>query len=162
MEQTELVATIDTLDGSLQRQTSDVCKVRLRELPDSPLQPVDWLIGPVDARRNVKQVKVVIAGNGKGARRLPAVIDAGDPAVLCSHWQGFCGLHERDPRGERTCWRKPSAITTYACMREMAFEDGTFVAMEDEGGTLLAFTPNQRQVRVVIDGEDLSQRSLSQ
>ena len=70
--------------------------------------------------------------------RLPAVIDAGDPAVLCSHWQGFYGLHdgdrrgfhalktivgrlrERDPSGERTRWRKPSAITTYACMREMA------------------------------------------
>ena len=70
--------------------------------------------------------------------RLPAVIDAGDPAVLCSHWQGFYGLHnddrrgfnalktlvrrlkERDPNGERTRWRKCSEITDYACAREMA------------------------------------------
>ena len=70
--------------------------------------------------------------------RLPAVIDAGDPAVLCSHWQGFYGLHnddrrgfetlkeivrrlrERDPKGERTRWRKCSQITNYACAREMA------------------------------------------
>ncbi len=70
--------------------------------------------------------------------RLPAVIDAGDPAVLISHWQGFYGLHnddrrgfnafktvvrrlkERDPHGERTQWRKCSEITNYACAREMA------------------------------------------
>ncbi len=70
--------------------------------------------------------------------RLPAVIDAGDPAVLCSHWQGFYGMHnddrrgfnafktvvrrlkERDPNGERTRWRKCSEITNYACAREMA------------------------------------------
>ncbi len=70
--------------------------------------------------------------------RLPAVIDAGDPAVLISHWQGFYGLHnddrrgfnafktvvrrlkERDPNGERTQWRKCSEITNYACAREMA------------------------------------------
>ncbi len=70
--------------------------------------------------------------------RLPEVINAGDPAVLISHWQGFYGLHnddrrgfrtlktvvrrlkELDPQGERTRWRKPSEITTYACMREMA------------------------------------------
>ena len=70
--------------------------------------------------------------------RLPAVIDAGDPAVLISHWQGFYGLHnddrrgfnafktvvhrlkERDPKGERTQWRKCSEITNYACAREMA------------------------------------------
>ena len=69
---------------------------------------------------------------------LPAVIDAGDPAVLISHWQGFYGLHnddrrgfnafktvvrrlkERDPNGERTRWRKCSEITTYAIAREMA------------------------------------------
>ena len=69
--------------------------------------------------------------------RLPAVIDAGDPAVLISHWQGFYGLHnddrrgfrafqtvvrrlkERDPHGERTRWRKCSEITTYAIAREM-------------------------------------------
>ena len=70
--------------------------------------------------------------------RLPAVIDAGDPAVLISHWQGFYGLHnddrrgfnafktvvrrlkERDPNGEQTQWRKCSEITNYACAREMA------------------------------------------
>ncbi|MFQ6132911.1 MAG: hypothetical protein ACE5R4_12800 [Armatimonadota bacterium] len=70
--------------------------------------------------------------------RLPAVIEAGDPAVLISHWQGFYGLHngdrrgfetfktvvrrlkERDPNGERTQWRKCSEITSYACAREMA------------------------------------------
>ena len=76
--------------------------------------------------------------------RLPAVIDAGDPAVLISHWQGFYGLHnddrrgfnafktvvrrlkERDPNGERTQWRTCSEITNYACAREMAE-----VAVED-------------------------------
>ncbi|MGD9496950.1 MAG: hypothetical protein AB7Y46_11670 [Armatimonadota bacterium] len=70
--------------------------------------------------------------------RLPAVIDAGDPAVLCSHWQGFYGMHnddrrgfralqtvvrrlrERDPRGEATRWCRCSEITNYACAREMA------------------------------------------
>jgi hypothetical protein len=70
--------------------------------------------------------------------RLPEVIRAGDPAVLCSHWQGFYGLHnddrrgfrafktivrrleESDPRGERTQWRRVSEITNYACARAMA------------------------------------------
>jgi hypothetical protein len=70
--------------------------------------------------------------------RLPALINAGDPAVLCSHWQGFYGMHnddrrgfntlkavvrrlkELDPKGERTQWRKCSEITNYACAREMA------------------------------------------
>jgi len=70
--------------------------------------------------------------------RLPEVIDAGDPAVMVSHWQGFYGLHEddqrgfkvfkemvkrlnaRDPFGERTQWRKCSEITNYAIAREMA------------------------------------------
>jgi len=70
--------------------------------------------------------------------RLPELIDAGQPVVFCSHWQGFYGLHdedrggfnafkqvvgrlkERDPRGERTRWRTCSEITTYACAREMA------------------------------------------
>ena len=70
--------------------------------------------------------------------RLPEVIDAGDPTVLCSHWQGFYGLHnedrrgfrtlktvaqrlkERDPHGEYTQWRTCSEITNYACAREMA------------------------------------------
>jgi hypothetical protein len=70
--------------------------------------------------------------------RLPQVIAAGDPCVLVSHWQGFYGLHdgdrrgfrtlqtvvarlrELDPAGERTCWRRPSEITAYACARELA------------------------------------------
>lgn len=70
--------------------------------------------------------------------RLPEVIDAGDPCVLVSHWQGFYGMHDgdrrgfrtlqtvverlraRDPHGERTRWRRTSEITTYACAREMA------------------------------------------
>ena len=55
-----------------------------------------------------------------------------------SHWQGFYGLHDGDrrgfralqtvvarlraldPAGERTCWRRPSEITAYACARELA------------------------------------------
>ena len=70
--------------------------------------------------------------------RLPAVIDAGDPAVICSHWQAMYGMHnddrhgfdafqtvvrrlkERDPNGERTQWRKCSEIAGYACARQMA------------------------------------------
>ena len=78
-----------------------------------------------------------IAADLQGGQ-LPAVIDAGDPAVLVSHWQGFYGLHsddqrgfrafktvvrrlkERDPHGEWTQWRKCSEITNYACARDMA------------------------------------------
>ena len=70
--------------------------------------------------------------------RLPAVIDAGSPCVLLSHWQGMYGLHDgdrrgframqvvverlrqRDPRGERTVWRKVGEITDYACARRLA------------------------------------------
>lgn len=70
--------------------------------------------------------------------RLPALINGSEPAVLCSHWQGFYGMHnddrrgfntlktvvrrlkELDPNGERTQWRKCSEITNYACAREMA------------------------------------------
>jgi len=69
---------------------------------------------------------------------LPALIRAGDPTILCSHWQGMYGMHnddrrgfhalktvvarlrELDPQGERTRWRKCSEITNYACAREMA------------------------------------------
>jgi len=76
--------------------------------------------------------------------RLPAVINANEPAVLCSHWQGFYGMHnddrrgfntfktvvrrlkQLDPDGERTQWRKCSEITNYACAKEMAK-----VAVED-------------------------------
>jgi len=70
--------------------------------------------------------------------RLPEVIDAGGPCVLCSHWQGFYGMHngdrrgfktlqtvvkrlrERDPDAEYTRWCKVSEITDYACARELA------------------------------------------
>lgn len=69
--------------------------------------------------------------------RLPALLDAGEPAIMCSHWQGFYGLHnedrrgfrvlktivkrleERDPRREYAQWRKCSEIVAYACAREM-------------------------------------------
>jgi len=69
---------------------------------------------------------------------LTKLIDAGEPAILCSHWQGFYGLHNNDRRGfktfktvvqrleeldakaEKTRWRKCSEITNYACAREMA------------------------------------------
>jgi len=86
--------------------------------------------------------------------RLPAVINAGEPAVLCSHWQGFYGLHnddrrgfnafktivrrlkELDPKGERTQWRKCSEITNYACAREMAEVTVERVASSLEGHTL--------------------------
>ncbi|MBM3471978.1 MAG: hypothetical protein FJX75_01735 [Armatimonadetes bacterium] len=70
--------------------------------------------------------------------RLPELIDAGEPVIFCSHWQGFYGMHnedrrgfrvlqvvvqrlqELDPSGERTRWMKCSEITNYACAREMA------------------------------------------
>jgi hypothetical protein len=86
-----------------------------------------------------------------GDGRLPEVIAAGDPCVLISHWQGFYGLHDGDRRGfrtlktvverlgaldpadERTCWRRPSEITAYACAREMAQID----VAEVEGGYTL-------------------------
>ena len=110
--------------------------------------------------------------------RLPAVIDAGDPGVLISHWQGFYGLHnddrrgfnafktvvrrlkERDPNGERTQWRKCSEITNYACAREMAeivVEDNTIrldlpVCVPDF--TLRLTGVDVRGVSV--DGEDLT------
>lgn len=110
--------------------------------------------------------------------RLPEVIDAGDPAVLISHWQGFYGMHDedrrgfnafktvvhrlkdRDPDGERTQWRKCSEITNYACQREMAEFTRT-------GGDLAFDLPVQAPeltlrvagaaVRgVTVDGVDLS------
>jgi len=72
------------------------------------------------------------------AGRVAELVAARQPVVLCSHWQGFYGLHdgdrrgfrvlqtlltrlrELDPRGELTRWRKCSEITNYACAREMA------------------------------------------
>ena len=70
--------------------------------------------------------------------RVAELIAARKPVVLCSHWQGFYGMHDEDRRGLRvlqtllrrlkaldpdeslTRWRKCSEITTYACAREMA------------------------------------------
>jgi hypothetical protein len=70
--------------------------------------------------------------------RMSACIDAGEPAVMISHWQGFYGMHdddrrgfntfktvvrrlkERDPHGEVSRWRKCSEITNYACAEELA------------------------------------------
>lgn len=78
--------------------------------------------------------------------RIPALVNAGDAVVFCSHWQGFYGMHnddrrgfntfktvvrrlqELDPNGEKTQWRKCSEITNYACASEMAeivVENGT-------------------------------------
>jgi hypothetical protein len=70
--------------------------------------------------------------------RIPALINAGEPVIFCSHWQGFYGMHnddrrgfntlkavvrrikELDPKGIKTQWRKCSEITNYSCAREMA------------------------------------------
>ncbi|MBD3183085.1 hypothetical protein GF312_12390 [Candidatus Poribacteria bacterium] len=69
--------------------------------------------------------------------RVPALLNAGNPVVFCSHWQGFYGMHnddrrgfntfktvvkriqEIDPDGEKTQWRKCSEITNYSCAKEM-------------------------------------------
>jgi len=78
-----------------------------------------------------------ITADGQGGR-LPELINAGDPAILCSHWQGMYGLSNddrrgfrtlktvvrrlqmRDPYGEHSRWRKCSEITRYAIARAMA------------------------------------------
>ncbi len=69
---------------------------------------------------------------------IPAMLNAGSPCILLSHWQGFYGMHnkdrrgfrtlktvverlsQRDPYGEHILWQKISEITNYACAREMA------------------------------------------
>ncbi|HJP33702.1 MAG TPA: hypothetical protein QGF95_24375 [Candidatus Latescibacteria bacterium] len=79
--------------------------------------------------------------------RMADCIDAGEPAVMISHWQGFYGMHdddragfdafktvvgrleERDPRGEYCRWRKCSEITNYACAAELC-------ELSVEGGTI--------------------------
>ena len=114
--------------------------------------------------------------------RLPAVIDAGGPCVLCSHWQGFYGLHdedrrgfrtlrtvvgrlrERDPHGERTRWRRVSEITRYACAREMGQVrvDGDAIVLDLPVRvpelTLRVHQPHIRGVRV--DGRPLRRAGL--
>ncbi|MBM3238820.1 hypothetical protein FJZ31_21225 [Candidatus Poribacteria bacterium] len=120
--------------------------------------------------------------------RLPAVINAGDPAVLISHWQGFYGLHnddrrgfntfktvvrrlkELDPKGERTQWRKCSEITNYACAREMAEITVKQAASSLDGHTIQLDLPvrvpdftlrlTDVDVRgVSVDGKPLAQAS---
>lgn len=111
--------------------------------------------------------------------RMPAVIDSGDPTVMLSHWQGFYGLHdndrrgfnafktvvrrlkERDPRGERTRWRKCSEITTYAIVQEMAevTVDGQTVTL-DLPVQVPEFTLRLKDVvvtGVTVDGKPLVQ-----
>jgi hypothetical protein len=39
-----------------------------------------------------------------------------------------------------------------------SFEDGTFHPLPDRDGALAAFTPQQRQVTVAIEGEDVPPR----
>ena len=95
------------------------------------------------------------------------MIDAGDPGVMISHWQGFYGLHnddrrgfrafqtivrrlaERDPHGEWSRWRKCSEITNYAIAREMADVsiDGRAIAL-DLPVQVPAFTLRLRDVTV--------------
>jgi len=120
--------------------------------------------------------------------RLPAVINAGDPAVLCSHWQGFYGMHnddrrgfntfktvvhrlkELDPKGERTQWRKCGEITNYACAREMAEMTVERTGSSLEGHTIQLDLPvrvpdftlhlTDVDVRgVMVDGKPLVQAS---
>ena len=82
--------------------------------------------------------------------RMSACIDAGEPAVMISHWQGFYGMHdddrggfnafktvvrrleERDPKGERCRWRKCGEITNYACAAELCVltVNGTTVSLD--------------------------------
>lgn len=70
--------------------------------------------------------------------RVPELISAGEPVILCSHWQGFYGMHDddrrgfdtlksvvkrirqRDPHFERTQWRRVGEIMSYQCAQEMA------------------------------------------
>ena len=86
--------------------------------------------GQVDADRYI--------GADLQSGRLVELIDGGQPAILCSHWQGFYGMHdedrrgfsalqqvvarlrERDPRGEYTRWRTCSEIGRYAACRQLA------------------------------------------
>ena len=70
--------------------------------------------------------------------RLPGVIEARSPCILCSHWQGFYGMHnedrkgfeafkkvvtrlkQRDPYSENTIWRKVSEISDYTIALALA------------------------------------------
>jgi hypothetical protein len=80
----------------------------------------------------------ISSGTIRARGRLIELIDGGQPALLCSHWQGFYGMHdedrrgfktlvqvvsrlrERDPRAEFTRWRKCSEIGRYAACRALA------------------------------------------
>jgi hypothetical protein len=98
--------------------------------------------GEVDAD---KYITADLAGG-----RLPELIRDGSPVIMCSHWQGFYGLHDADrrgfrtlktvverlqaldPQGERTRWRTCSEIADYACAKELATcrVDGDMVRLE--------------------------------
>lgn len=111
--------------------------------------------------------------------RMPACIDAGEPAVMISHWQGFYGMHdddrrgfntfktvvrrlkERDPHSERSRWRKCSEITNYACAAELATitVNGTTISL-DLPVRVPEFTLRLTDVdvsRVSVDGKPLPQ-----
>lgn len=112
-----------------------------------------------------------------GGGRLPAVIDAGSPCIMCSHWQGMYGLDDqdrrgfrtlqtvverlrrRDPAGERTRWRTCSAIADYACARELAtlrVEDGAITLDLPRRVPELTLRLRGRQARgVALDGVPL-------
>ena len=109
--------------------------------------------------------------------RLPDLINAGDPAIMLSHWQGFYGLHNDDRRGfntfkavvcrlaqldphkEYTRWRKCSEITQYACARTMAAIQvkDNIIQLDLPAGvpelTLKINQPNSRSV--VVNGKAL-------
>ncbi len=111
--------------------------------------------------------------------RLPEVIDAGSPCVLCSHWQGFYGMHDqdrrgfetlktvvnrlkqRDPHNEKTCWRKVSEITNYACalaLAEMKVEDNSiafdFPVIAPEITVSIEYN---KPARISVDGKPLKE-----
>ena len=119
-----------------------------------------------------------IREDGSGGR-LVELIRLRQPAIMCSHWQGFYGLHDgdrrgfrvlqqvverlrtHDPDGSRTLWQKPSQITRYACARSMANLESVEgqvrlnLPMGAENLTLAAETPCP--ATVCFDGKPLEQ-----
>ncbi len=110
--------------------------------------------------------------------RLAEVIDNGDPCILCSHWQGFYGLHagdgrgfaalrtvvdrlrQRDPLGVRTRWRTCSEIASYTVARAMATlrVAGDTVALDlpvQPRELTLRLTTEAEPRGVVVDGQPL-------
>jgi len=113
---------------------------------------------------------------------MPDCIDAGEPAVMISHWQGFYGMHdddrrgyntfktvvrrlkERDPHSEKSRWRKCSEITNYACAAELSTMsvDGSTITLDlpvqVPEFTLRLTDTNVKGVRV--NGKPLGQASI--